>query len=143
MADTVSASADVAATPHEVFEFVRSPANHAEISGDHSVRDAYKGPDALALGDKFGMQMRVGVPYRISSTVVEFQPDERIAWAHIGGHRWRWEVEPAGSGSRVTLTYDQTTAKFPPALRLIGYPERHRDNVEKSVANVANHFATG
>ena len=41
----------------------------------------------------------------------------------------------------MTLTYDQSTAKFPPLLRLFGYPERHRKNVEQSVANVAAHFA--
>jgi Polyketide cyclase / dehydrase and lipid transport len=141
MTDTLSASAEVAASPHEVFEYVRRPANHAEISGDGSVQGAVKGPEALVLGDKFGMSMRVGVPYRISSKVVEFDEDRRITWCHIGGHRWRWEMEPSGDGARVTLTYDQTTAKFPPVLRLAGYPERHRANVERSVANVAAHFA--
>jgi len=72
---------------------------------------------------------------------VEFVPDQRIAWYHGGGHRWRWEVAPRDAGSRVTLTYDQSTAKFPPALRLVGYPGRHKKNVEASVANVAAHFA--
>jgi uncharacterized protein YndB with AHSA1/START domain len=141
MADTVSASATVAAAPHDVFEYLRRPANHAAISGDHTVRDAVKGPEALELGDKFGMSMKLGVPYRVTSRVVEYEPDRRIAWCHFGGHRWRWEVEPADGGSKVTLTYDQSTAKFPPALRLLGYPARHQDNVEQSVANVAAHFA--
>jgi uncharacterized protein YndB with AHSA1/START domain len=142
MTDTVAASADVAASPHDVFEFVRRPANHAEISGDGSVQAANKGPEVLGAGDRFGMSMKVGVPYRITSKVVEFEPDRRIAWCHLGGHRWRWEMEPASAGARVTLTYDQSTAKFPPALRIMGYPERHRENVERSVANVAAHFGT-
>jgi hypothetical protein len=140
MADTVSASAAVAASPHEVFEYVRRPANHSEISGDGSVRDAVKGPEALGEGDAFSVNMRVGIPYRVTSKVVEFVPDQRIAWCHFGGHRWRWEVAPAEGGSTVTLTYDQSTAKFPPLLRLFGYPERHRKNVAQSVANVAAHF---
>ena len=29
-----------------------------------------------------------------------------------------------------------STARFPPALRLFGYPERHRDNVVGSVTNL-------
>jgi len=144
MADTVSASADVAASPHEVFEYVRRPANHAEISGDGTVQGSPNGAEVLGPDDKFGMSMKLGfIPYRVTSKVVEFEDDRRIAWCHLGGHRWRWDVEPAGDGARVTLTYDQSTAKFPPALRLVGYPERHRPNVEKSVANVAAHFASG
>jgi hypothetical protein len=144
MGDTVSASADVAATPHDVFEVLRRPANHAAFSGDGSVQGVMKGPDALELGDQFGMQMRVlGIPYRVTSKVVDYEPDHRIVWCHFGGHQWQWTVDPDGTGSRVTLTYDQSTARFPPALRLFGYPERHRDNVERSVANVAAHFSDG
>jgi hypothetical protein len=141
MTDTVSAAADVAADPHEVFEFIRRPANHAEISGDGSVREGVTGPELLGMGDKFGMKMRVGIPYRVTSKVVEFDADRTIAWCHFGGHRWRWQVEPSPGGTKVTLTYDQSTARFPPLLRLVGYPERHRDNVQQSVANVAAHFA--
>ena len=37
--DTVSSTAVVDAPPAEVFEFLRRPANHAEISGDGSVRE--------------------------------------------------------------------------------------------------------
>jgi hypothetical protein len=141
MAETVSASIDVAASPHEVFEYVRRPANHAAISGDRSVQGTLQGPEALGPGDRFGMRMKVGIPYRITSKVVEFDEDRQIAWCHFGGHRWRWKLEPHEGGTRVTLTYDQTTARFPPVLRLMGYPERHRANVERSVANVAAHFA--
>jgi hypothetical protein len=142
MADTVSASTDVHAPAHEVFEYLRRPANHSEISGDNTVQGTVKGPDALALDDRFGMSMKVlGIPYRVTSKVTEYEPDRRISWCHLGGHTWRWDVEPAPGGSRVTLTFDQSTARFPPALRALGYPERHRDNVEKSVANVAAHFA--
>jgi uncharacterized protein YndB with AHSA1/START domain len=142
MAETVSASATVSADPHTVFEYVRRPANHAAISGDASVRGTVKGPETLELGDRFGMSMKAGVPYRITSKVVEYEPDRRIAWCHFGGHRWRWEFEPADGGTRVTLTYDQSTARFAPMLRMLGYPERHRDNVEKSVANVAARFGS-
>ena len=141
--DRVSASAVVDAPAEAVIDFVRRPANHAAISGDSSVKGATGGPDVLALGDRFGMSMKIGLPYRMSNRVVEFEPDRRIAWCHFGGHRWRWEVEPLGDGrSRVTETFDMSTARFPPALRLMGYPKAHEKNVATSVANVVAHFAS-
>lgn len=140
--DTVSATTVVDAPPDEVFDFLRRPANHPEISGDHTVQGTRTGPETLGEGDRFGMSMKMGIPYRISSKVVELEEGRRIAWCHMGGHRWRWELEPVGDAkTKVTETFDMSTAKFPPALRLMGYPKRHRRNVANSVANVAAHFA--
>jgi len=140
--DSVSATAIVDATPEEVFELLRRPENHSIISGDHSVTGATAGPERLSMGDRFGMKMKIGVPYRIRNTVVEYEEGRRIAWCHPGKHRWRWELEPAGEGkTKVTETFDMSTAVFPPALRVIGYPKRHEPNVAKSVANVRAHFA--
>jgi hypothetical protein len=139
---SVSATVTVDASPAEVFDFLRRPANHPIISGDHSVTGATGGPEQLALGDKFGMAMKIVLPYRIRNTVVEYEQDERIAWCHPGKHRWRWELEPTGDGrTKVTETFDMSTAVFPPALRIVGYPKRHLPNVAQSVANVRDHFA--
>lgn len=140
--DSVSATAVVDATPEEVFDFIRRPANHSIISGDHSVQGATAGPELLSKGDKFGMKMKIGLPYRIRNTVVEYEENRRIAWCHPGRHRWRWELEPAGDGTtKVTETFDLSTSVFPPMLRIVGYPKRHEPNVAKSVANVRAHFA--
>lgn len=140
--DTVSATIDVDAPPEAVFDFIRRPANHALISGDKTVQDTVKGPEILSAGDRFGMSMRLGVPYRISSKVHEFEENRRIAWAHYGGHRWRWEIEPLEGGrSRVRETFDLSYALVPAALRLLGFPKKHQGNVARSVANVAAHFA--
>ena len=139
--DAVSATVVVAAPPAEVFDYVRRPANHAAISGDHTVQDAVRGPEVLGEGDRFGMAMKLGVPYRVTSQVKELVPDDTIAWAHLGGHRWRWHVEATDDGqTRLTETFDLSTAKVPPALRLVGFPGRHRQNVARSVANVRDHF---
>jgi uncharacterized protein YndB with AHSA1/START domain len=139
--DRVGATGVVDAPPEEVFDYLRRPANHAEISGDHSVRGVVSGPQVLGPGDRFGMRMRIGLPYRVRSRVVELEPDRRIAWAHFGGHRWRWELEPAGEGkTRLTETFDMSTSVFPQALRLMGYPARHEPNVASSVRNVIAHF---
>lgn len=142
-ATTTSATAVVDATPAEVFAFLRDPANHALVAGDGTVVGFPGGSRLLSLGDRFGMRMRMGVPYRISSKVVEFEQDRRIAWAHLGRHRWRWEVEPADGGRcLVTETFDMSTARSPLALRVfMGLPNGHVDNVRRSVANVQAHFA--
>lgn len=140
--DTVSATGVVDASPSDVFDFIRRPANHAEISGDHSVRGIVKGPEQLGPDSRFGMKMKVGVPYRIKSKVVEFDENRVIAWCHFSGHRWRWELEPTGEGkTRVTETFDLSKAKVPLMLRAMGYPKGHATNVANSVANVAAHFA--
>lgn len=137
------ATAMVDASPAEIFDFLRRPANHATISGDETVRDSISGPELLEADSRFGMKMRLGVPYRIRSRVFEFDENRRIAWAHVAGHRWRWELQPDGGKTRVTETFDLSTARFPPALRLAGYPGRHEGNVARSVANVRDHFAAG
>lgn len=142
--DSVSASVVVDATPADVFDFIRRPANHSIISGDSSVKGALKGPEVLGEGDRFGMDMKLGLPYRVTSQVKEYVHGSKIAWAHFGGHRWRWEVEAAPEGgTKVTETYDQSTAKVGLPLRLAGYPGRHRSNVIESVVNVRDHFARG
>jgi uncharacterized protein YndB with AHSA1/START domain len=142
--DTVSATAVVDAPPEAVFEYLRRPANHPEISGDGTVRGKTSGPEQLSDGDSFGMTMRWGVPYWTRSTVVEFEPPNKIAWRHFGRHRWRWEIEAEGEGkSRVTETFDLSTALVPAALRAMGYPDGHARNVAASVANVVAHFREG
>ena len=139
-AGSISATGLVAAPPAVVFDYLRRPANHQAISGDGTVKGTLDGPEVLELDSKFGMRMRLGVPYRIHSTVTEFEQDRLIAWRHPGGHVWRWSLEPTDDGraTSVTETFDMSTAKFPPALRLFGYPERHRKNVVDSVTKLTS-----
>ena len=134
---SVTATAVVDAPAAEIFDLLRRPGEHARITGDGTVQGVADGPELLEQGSRFGMRMKVGVPYRVHSTVVEYEPDRTIAWAHFGGHRWRWRLEPTGDfQTTVSETFDLSTAKLPWALRLAGYPGRHRDNVVSSVANL-------
>lgn len=139
---SVTATWIVAAPPAAVFDYLRRPASHPQITGDGTVRRSLSGPDVLGLGDRFRMSMRLGIRYLISSKVVEFEQDRLIAWCHLGGHRWRWELRPEGDGAtRLSETFDQSTSRASWLLRRAGYPQRHLRNVAASVANVAAHFS--
>ncbi len=86
------------------------------------------------MGATFGMDMKMGMPYRITNKVVEFEEGRVIAWRHFAGHRWRWELEPAGDGAtKVTETFDWSTAPAGALYPLIGFPQRNRQAIEKSL----------
>ena len=108
----VSRSVVIEAPASAVFDVIADPHQHAAFDGSGTVQNAASGPQRLALGDTFRMDMRIKVPYRIGNTVKEFEENRRIAWAHIGGHRWRYELEPIDdTRTRVTETFDATTAR--------------------------------
>src|SRR5206468_9221211 len=97
--------------------------------GSGTVKGAVQGPDRLRLGSTFGMRMRLGVPYLIRNTVVEFEENRRIAWRHFGRHVWRYQLEPVADGTRVTETFDYSTALSPRGLEMLGFPERNRKGI--------------
>lgn len=112
-----------------IFELLADPAAHARFDGSGTVQQARSGgPTRLSLDATFGMDMKMGVPYKITNTVVEFEEGRRIAWRHFGGHVWRYILEPQGDGSstKVTEQFDWTTAKSRLFIKLSGYPEKNR-----------------
>ena len=134
----ISRSIVVKAPAEQVFETLANPRRHPDFDGSGSVRGAISGPERLSLGAKFGMDMRLFVPYRISSQVKEFDEGRRIAWAHIGGHRWRYELEPLPDGStRVTETFDATTARSARALKLMDAYNRNARAIEETLPRLA------
>ena len=132
----VSRSIVVNAPPERVFEVLANPYEHANFDGSGSVRGQLHGPERLELGTKFGMRMRVLLPYRIENEVVEFEPDRLIAWQHTGRHRWRYRLEPTEDGTRVTESFDWGTARSPKALELLGYPKRNAKSIEQTLARL-------
>jgi hypothetical protein len=139
----VSVSRVIPAPAEEIFAVIDNPAMHPVIDGSGTVRKPRGAGAHLVLGDRFGMDMRVGVPYRISNKVVEYEKDRLIAWAHFGGHRWRYRLEPVEGGTRVTESFDWSTSKFPPFIELMGYPKRHPAAMEKTLERLERAVAEG
>ncbi len=137
----VSVAREVAADAATIFSILADPANHSLIDGSGSVQGVRdERQTRLQLGSKFGMDMKLGVPYRISNEVVEFEPDRRIAWRHLGHHVWRYELEPLPNGhTLVTESFDWGSSWLPHQLyEWIGYPDRHVINMTKTLERLAS-----
>lgn len=134
----ISRSTLVRAPAQGIFDILANPRRHPDFDGSGSVRGAISGPERLSMGAKFGMSMRLGVPYRVSSQVKEFDEGRLIAWAHLGGHRWRYVLEPLADGStRVTETFDATTARSARALKLMDAYNRNTRAIEETLPRLA------
>lgn len=145
MADkVVSVSRVIKATPEVIFDVLAVPARHVEIDGSGTVQSTRGESHRLALGSKFGMDMKMGpVPYRITNTVKEFEENRLIAWAHLGGHRWRYELEPmtvdGEPATEVTESFDWSTCNpvVGKGIELAGYPKQHPANMTATLERLA------
>lgn len=135
---SVAVSKVIASDPGPIFDVLADPGRHGDIDGSRTVLDVRGGGRRLALGATFGMDMKLGpLPYRISNEVVEFEENRRIAWAHLGGHRWRYELEPVDGGTKVTETFDWSTARVPKFIEMMGYPKKHPANMTATLDRLA------
>ncbi len=139
---SVSVSRVIAQPADRIFDLLADPAAHQRIDGSGSVKYEVDGPDRLELGSKFRMGMKLGVPYRMTSTVKEFEEDKLIAWAHLGRHRWRYELEAVEGGTRVTETFDWSYSLWPKGLEILGYPKRHPASMEQTLRNIESILAS-
>jgi uncharacterized protein YndB with AHSA1/START domain len=122
----------IPAQPEAIFAIISNPRRHHEIDGSGTVRDAKDVPDEVHLGSRFGMSMKLVMPYSMVSEVVEYEPNRRIAWqtrppsdwaARLGGGRiWRYELEPREGGTLVRESWDITHER----LKVIVRPARKR-----------------
>jgi uncharacterized protein YndB with AHSA1/START domain len=109
----VTAERTVRAPAEALFELIADPARQPEWDGNDNLARAAEGQRVRAVGDVFVTDLTNGQGRE--NHVVEFEEGRRIAWlpAPAGeqprGHRWRWELEPAGEGvTLVRHTYDWT-----------------------------------
>lgn len=114
--DVVTVERTIQATPEAIFDLLADPSRHGEIDGSGTVRGVRGEPDRLQLGSRFGMSMRMGLPYGTENEVVEFEEPLRIAWQTrgigivrpFGGRVWRYELEPLDGGTLVRESWDIT-----------------------------------
>jgi uncharacterized protein YndB with AHSA1/START domain len=117
----VSVDRVIQAPAGALFAVVADATRHPEIDGSGQLVKAKDGaPHQLTMGSTFGMSMKMGVPYSMSNTVVEFEQDRRIAWQTVqagplgrflGGRIWRYEFEPVDGGTKVTESWDLSQDK--------------------------------
>jgi uncharacterized protein YndB with AHSA1/START domain len=133
----------IPAPPEKIFELLADPSRHRDIDGSGTVRASKGASERLKLGSKFGMSMKLGIPYSMESEVIEFEDGRRIAWQsrppgfgrHFGGGRiWRYELEPVDGGTRVRESWDISQEKVKAIVR----PARKKTiaNMEKTLARI-------
>jgi hypothetical protein len=112
----VSVERVIAAPATALFAVVADANRHPEIDGSGTVIKTKGGPaQPLHLGSTFGMSMKMGVPYSMSNTIIEFEQDRCIAWQtvlsgplgrFVGGRIWRYEFADVDGGTKVTESWD-------------------------------------
>ncbi|HTU39127.1 MAG TPA: SRPBCC family protein [Acidimicrobiales bacterium] len=143
----VSVERVINAPAGSIFAVISDANRHPEIDGSGSVVKAKPDtPHQLSLGSTFGMSMKLGVPYSMVNTVIEYDPDRSIAWQTvlagplgkvIGGRIWRYQLEDAPGGTKVTETWDIRQDKQRFLLRHGPVGTQTAGAMEKSLANLA------
>ena len=128
--------------PQVIFDLLADPSQHPMIDGSGSVRSTTEAPERLALGSKFSRSMKLGVPYKITNEVVEFEEPSLIAWQHMGKHVWRYRLRPVEGGTEVTEEFDFRPARSATALKLSGAPKRNAKAIEATLDRLVAHFQT-
>ena len=111
------------------------------------VLGARSGGRRLALGDRFGMDMHLGVAYSTRNTVVELEENRRIAWQTtasgplgvvLGGRVWRYELEPVEGGTLVTESWDLTAGEVAEQAgrQARRWASSTRRNMERTLARI-------
>jgi uncharacterized protein YndB with AHSA1/START domain len=137
----VSGTKVIHAQPEQIFKLLADPAQHPAIDGSGSVISARGSKRRLALGMKFGMDMKMGASYKILNTVVEFEEGSLIAWRHFNGHRWRWQLKSLGENkTEVTETFDWSTAKYPWLIGISWFPRRNKKAIDVSLQRLDQIF---
>jgi hypothetical protein len=140
----VSRTIRVNAPAQEIFNLLADPGRHHEIDGSGTITGSKVAvPTRLSKGARFGMSMKLGVPYKITNEVIEFEEGRVIAWRHFGRHSWRYQLEPiSADATQVTETFDGTTSRLPFALSITGAGKRNAAAIEATLTKLSALFDT-
>ena len=132
----------VPATPQQIFALLADPSRHRLIDGSGSVQNANaSAPQRLSLGARFGMDMKIGVKYKITNEVVEFDEPRLIAWRHFGGHVWRYRLESVEGGTQVTEEFDWNNSKSQLMIKVMQYPVKNRKSIVATLERLVEYFS--
>jgi len=143
--DAVSVERVIPSPPEPIFDLLADPTRHREMDGSGTVRDAKGSDGRVALGDTFGMSMKMGLPYSMVNEVIEFEENRRIAWQTrgpgpvgklVGGRIWRYELEPVDGGTLVRESWDisqEKAATRPFVAKMAG---KTRQNMEATLERI-------
>jgi hypothetical protein len=144
-ADVETVERIIPAPPEKIFELLVYPSRHRDIDGSGTVR-GLKGEtdpsERLELGSRFGMSMKLGIPYSMVSEVIEFEEGRRIAWQTrppigarlAGGRIWRYELDPVEGGTNVRETWDISQEVIKAMVRPAR--KRTRASMEKTLTRI-------
>ncbi|MFZ0832637.1 MAG: SRPBCC family protein [Mycobacterium sp.] len=141
--NTVSVERVIDAPASAIFALVADAGKHASFDGSGTVQHAAQESMPLSEGSKFGMSMKMGLPYRTTNTVIEYEPDRHIAWQTtmlgglVGGRIWRYELEPAGEGTLVRETWDISRDKQALILKNTGMPKQAEQGMRATLERIA------
>ena len=103
---------EIKAPAKVIFDLIADPRNHQKIDGSGMLQGELRAPERLYLGAKFGMKMKIIIPYLIKNEVVEFEENKSLAWRHLMHNVWRYElIEIDPRTTRVIQTWDGRKAR--------------------------------
>jgi uncharacterized protein YndB with AHSA1/START domain len=146
--NTVSVERVIKAPAGEIFALLADAGNHASFDGSESVNHASKKSVPLSMGSKFGMAMRgrketLFLPYRTTNTVIEYEPDRRIAWKTtalgglLGGRIWRYELSLTEGGTLVRETWDVSQDKQKSMITSGSMPNLTEQGIRATLESIA------
>ncbi|GAA4861708.1 SRPBCC family protein [Actinomycetospora straminea] len=129
MSDQITVTRTVDAKPDQLFSLLATPGRHHEFDGAGMLQGVEGNATVSGVGDQFVMNMRNDAlgDYQMLNTVTAYEQDREIAWSpqlhpldgytdklgdvQAKGHVWRWRLEPSGTGTEVTQTYDWSAVR--------------------------------
>nr|WP_090342089.1 SRPBCC family protein [Mycolicibacterium malmesburyense]CRL72441.1 polyketide cyclase/dehydrase and lipid transport [Mycolicibacterium malmesburyense] len=148
--NSISVERVIKAPASAIFALLADAGRHPAFDGSGTVDRAPEGKSQpLSAGTKFGMAMRgrpesLFLSYRTTNTVVEFEPDRRIAWKTtmgplglIGGRIWRYELEPTPDGTLVRETWDVSEDRQRLVLKVGSTPKQAEDGMRATLGRIA------
>ncbi|MBH0774775.1 SRPBCC family protein [Nocardia bovistercoris] len=150
--NSVSVERVIEAAAPEIFALLADTGRHAEFDGSGTVGGERSRSRLLTLGSSFTMAMRgrretLFVPYRTTSTVIEFVQDRLIAWQTygparlIGGRIWRYELMPNENGTLVRETWDIAQEKFRSVVIGKSLPRQTEEGMRVTLDRIATRLS--